>query len=196
MNTFVRCSCAALFAGGLFVAAGPGRAAGPDFSLIAKLPAREVAAKKTAHQGWDSGATTKILDATNEYNNALTAMITELVTAYYGKAKVTKEDVTAYVKTLNSAATFRHKLDNPTNEDRGAMDSLEAPSVVSSDLEDTVEQMVEAVTADDEHFDYPTWEKRWEEARKTGDLPEKETAAAPGTTASKNAPTEKRNPAD
>lgn len=145
------------------------RAADPDFSLLQKLPEREVAAKKTAHQGWDSGNTTKMLDATSVYNDALTGMITDLAAAYYGKAKITKEDVAAYVKTLKAAAEFRHKLDNPTNEDRGTEDRLEAPASVSSDLEETVAQMVQAVTDDNEKFDYPGWEKKWTAALKTGD---------------------------
>lgn len=141
----------------------------PSFALIEKLPERETAAKKTAHEGWDSGVTPKMMAATAAYNDTLTAMVTDLASAYYGKAKVTKEDVAGYVKTLKAAAEFRHRLDNPTAEDRGTLDALEAPSVVSNDLEDTVDQMVEAVSEADEHFDFSGWEKRWNDAKKTGD---------------------------
>ena len=160
------------YGGWMLMMAGTSQAAGPDFSLVQKLPEREIAAKKTAHVGWDSGVTAKMLDATAAYNEALTGMMNDLVAKYYGKAKITKEDVSAYVKTLHAAADFRHRLDNPTNEDRGTADALEAPNVVSNDLEDTVEQMAEGATQDDEHFDIAGWEKRWEEAKKTGDKEE------------------------
>ena len=185
MKNFARYSIAALFLGSLFGTALPVRAADPDFALINKLPERETAAKKAAHTGWDTNAPARMLAATGGYNDALTAMISDLATTYYGKAKVTKEDVSAYVKTLKSAAEFRHRLDNPTNEPLDSLDTLEVPSVVSNDLEDTVEQMVEAVTGESEHFDYAAWEKRWVEARKAGDIPEKEaaTAAIPEATA-------------
>lgn len=168
------------------------KASKPDYSLLEKLPDREIAAKKTAHTGWDSGVTSKMLDATTGYTEALTGMVADLAATYYGKAKVTKEEVASYVKTLKAAADFRHRLDNPTNEDRGSMDALEAPSVVSSDLEDTIDQMVQAVTDGDEHFDYEKWEKRWDEARKTGD------AAAPEETpeADRGEKTVKPNPTE
>ena len=210
MKNFVR-GCGMVIAVGWMVAeALPGRAADPDFALIQKLPEREIAAKKTAHEGWDSGARTKMLAATDAYNDALTGMVTDLAAAYYGKAKVTKEEVAAYVKTLRAAAEFRHRLDNPTNELPDAMDALEAPSVVSNDLEDTVEQMVGAVSGDDEKFDYPAWEKRWEDAKKTGDKPEetvpmgKKAGDKPeevlptgkAATDTKGAPTEKRDKPD
>ena len=170
--------------------------AAPDFSLVQKLPEREIAAKKAAHLGWDSGVMGKMLDATAAYNEALTGMVNDLAAAYYGKAKVTKEDVAAYVKTLHAAADFRHRLDNPANEDRGTADALEAPSVVSNDLEDTVEQMAEAVTGDDEHFDVAAWEKRWEEAKKFGDQADKALVAptpAGADAAPKGTPPETRD---
>ena len=122
----------------------------------------------------------KMLAATTAYNDALTAMVSDLAATYYGKAKLTKEDVAAYVKTLKSAAEFRHRLDNPTNEPTDSLDALEAPSVVSNDLEDTIEQMVEAVSGDSDKFDFAAWEKQWETARKTGDKPEQAEAGARG----------------
>ena len=178
----------------------------PNFALVEKLPEREIAAKKTAHDGWDSNVRPKMLAATDAYNDALTGMVTDLVTTYYGKARVTKEDVAAYVKSLKSAAEFRHRLDNPSNDPVDTLDALEAPSVVSNDLEDTIEQMVEAVSSDDEKFDYPGWEKRWEAAKKTGDKPDEVAPTGAVTTAPKGAtgavaapqdtPPEKRDKAD
>ena len=175
----------------------------PNFILAEKLPEREIAAKKTAHEGWDSGLRPKMLAATDAYNDALTGMVADLAATYYGKARVTKEDVAAYVKSLKSAAEFRHRLDNPSNDPVDNLDALEAPSVVSNDLEDTVEQMVEAaISSDDEKFDYPGWEKRWEAARKAGDKPEEVApvgapkGAAGAVTAPKNTPPEKRDKAD
>ena len=173
MNNFTRFSGLAVSVGWMGACALPVHADDkPNFALIEKLPEREVAAKKTAHAGWDSGVRPKMLAASDAYNEALAGMATDLATAYYGKAKVTKEDMAAYVKTLKAAAEFRHRLDNPSNDPVDSLDALDAPSVVSNDLEETIEQMVEAVSSDDEKFDYPGWEKRWDAARKTGDKPE------------------------
>ena len=199
MKTFARGSGLVLAVGWLVAGAWPGWASDPDFALIQKLPERETAAKKTAHEGWDSNVRTKMLAATDAYNDALTGMVTDLAAAYYGKAKVTKEDVAAYVKTLRAAAEFRHRLDNPTDEPVDTLDVLEAPSVVSNDLEDTIEQMVGAVSGDGEKFDYAAWEKRWEEARRTGDKAEEIVPmkkAAEGAKDAKSAPPEKRDKPD
>ena len=206
MKIFARLAGAVLLLGVSAVTVLPGRAADPDFTLIQKRPEREVAAKKAAHAGWDTNAPTKMLAATDAYNEALTGMVSELAATYYGKAKVTKEDVAAYAKTLRSAAEFRHRLDNPTNEPMDSMDVLEAPSVVSSDLEDTIEQMVGAVSGDSEKFDFDAWEKSWDAAKKTGDKPEETMPVGkvpggekglPGAAATpKGTPTEKRDKAD
>ena len=186
MNNLTRFSGLAVSAGWMCAGALPVRADDkPNFALIEKLPEREVAAKKTAHEGWDSGVRPKMLAASDAYNDALAGMATDLAAAYYGKAKVTKEAMAAYVKTLKSAAEFRHRLDNPSNDPVDSLDALEAPSVVSNDLEETIEQMVEAVSSDDEKFDYPGWEKRWETARKTGDKPEEVAPVGAATAAQK-----------
>ena len=197
MKNFVRFAKIALSVGVFYTSALPVQADDkPNFALVEKLPERESAAKKTAHEGWDSGVTAKMLAATNAYNDALTSMLNDLAAAYYAKAKLTKEEVAAYVKALRSTAEFRHKIDNPAAEDRGTLDALEAPGLVSNDLEDTIEQMAQTVTQDDEKFNAAAWEKRWTEAKNTGDTDPTAASPAPAVPAAgKSTPAATAKPA-
>ena len=137
-----------------------------DYTLIEQLPKGLAAAKTQSHKGWDSGVTSEMNQATYDYNNALVAIIKDLVSTYYPKEFLTEEEIDGYLKALYDMHRFKESAANPSGESRGTAASLEVPSEVSGDLENTISDMVEAIAKDDPKFDYKGWKKRWQQAQK------------------------------
>ncbi|HJX24768.1 MAG TPA: hypothetical protein VJ252_01320 [Chthoniobacterales bacterium] len=137
-----------------------------DYKLIEQLPKKLADAKTQGHKGWDSGVTSAMKEATYDYNNALVAIIKDLVSTYYPKEFLTEEEIDGYLKALYDMHRFKESAANPSGESQGTAASLEVPSVVSGDLENTISDMVEAIATDDPKFDYKGWKKRWQQAQK------------------------------
>ncbi len=133
-----------------------------DYPLIEKLPERLADAETQGHKGWDSGVTAVMKKATYRFNDALTAMIKDLVSAYYPKGFVSKEEIDGYLKALYTMRRFKQNAANPAGEFQGTAASLEVPADVSGDLENTISDMVNAIVTEDPKFDYKGWKKRWQ----------------------------------
>ena len=137
-----------------------------DYTLIEQLPKKLAEAKTRGHKGWDSGVTSTMKEATYDYNNALVAIIKDLVSTYYPKEFLTEEEIDGYLKALYDMHRFKESAANPSGESQGTAASLEVPSDVSGDLENTISDMVEAIVTDDPKFDFKGWKKRWQQAQK------------------------------
>jgi hypothetical protein len=135
-----------------------------DFKLINSLPQRLTEAKAAAQKGWDSGVTATMKNATYQYNNALGKMITDLIQTYYPKDFVPKEDIQNYLKALYTIHRFKQDAANPSGESQGTMAGLDVLSEVSTELEQTVADMVEAILTDDPNL-LQKWQKKWEAAK-------------------------------
>jgi hypothetical protein len=139
---------------------------GKDYQLIEQLPKKLAQAQAEGHKGWDTGNTLAMKEATHRYNDTLTSLIKELASAYYPKKFITKEEIDGYLKALYTIHRFKQNATNPTGEFQGTVASLEVPSSVSDDLENTISGMVEAIVVDDPKFDFEGWKKKWQEAKK------------------------------
>jgi hypothetical protein len=137
-----------------------------DLKMINQLPGRLARASKEAHQGWDTGVTATMKNASYKFNEELAAMIKDLVATYYPKDQISAEDITDYLKALYATHRFKQNAGNPSGEPLGTMAGLEVLGEVSDELERTVAEMVKAIAADDGKFDFKSWEKKWEQATK------------------------------
>jgi hypothetical protein len=137
-----------------------------NYTLIEQLPKRLADAKMQSRKGWDSGVTSTMKEATYDYNNALVANIKDLVRTYYPKEFLTEEEIDGYLKALYDMHRFKESAANPSGESHGTAASLDVPSIVSGDLENTISDMVKAIVSDDPKFDFKGWKKKWQQAQK------------------------------
>lgn len=151
----------------LGVCASIATACGKDYALINALPKRVTVALIEGHKGWDTGATGKMVTATNKYNDTLLEMITDLVKTYYPEELVSKKDTSEYLTALYTVRSFSQKV-SPTEADEGSLGRLNVPSEVTDDLQATITKMVQSITAEDSSFSYAKWQKQWDEALKKG----------------------------
>jgi len=107
-----------------------------------------------------------MIDATKHYNDILIVMINELVKTYYPKGTLEKEEINDYLKALYTIHGFKQSAKNPSGEFQGTITYLDVPSGVSEDLENTISEMVEAVTTDDSAFDFKKWKTSWDKVLK------------------------------
>ena len=139
-----------------------------DGQLIFALPARLEAARKASQEGWDSGVTLQMQEATRKYNDALKSMILDLNRTYYAEP-AGQEEIDAYVEALGTVGQFERAADNPRNELQGSIVPVEAGLAVSDRLEKTVGKMVEALIGEDTQYSLEDWRKQWQAALgKTG----------------------------
>jgi len=120
-------------------------------------------------EGWDSGNTPAMKEATDHYNDALIGLIAKLVKTYYPNKWIEENQIKNYISGLYAVHDFEQLAHNPTGEYQGTIAMLDAPAHVSSDLETMVCDMVKAITSDDSRFSYKAWKKRWDQATKAGD---------------------------
>ena len=137
-----------------------------DYSLIKQLPHRLSDAQKQGHKGWDSGNTGTMREATYRYNDALVAMIKDMVKTYYPRGFLPADQIDGYLKALYTIHRFKQNAENPTGEFQGTMSYLDVPAAVSEDLENTISDMIQAIVTDDPVFDYKQWKKSWQQARR------------------------------
>ena len=135
-----------------------------DYGLIQQLPAKLAKDRNEARKGQASGVTATMKNATYAYNNALEAMIKELLAAYYPKDYISDESIDDYMKALYTMRHFRHDAVDPAGEDGGTMAGLEVAGDVSGDLEEMVADMVQAIVKKDAKFDYKAWKTKWDQA--------------------------------
>lgn len=139
-----------------------------DGQLIFELPARAEAARKTAKEGWDSGVTADMVEATVQYNEALKSMILDLNKTYYVEP-AGAEEIGAYVSALGTVDQFERAASNPRNQASGTIVSVEAGAQISDALEKTISQMVFALIGEDKHYSFADWKKQWQAAIKPGE---------------------------
>lgn len=147
-----------------------------DGQLIFELPGRVEAASKASMEGWDSGVTAEMVQATSKYNDALEAMILDLNRTYYAEP-AGQESIDEYVAALARVGQFERAAANPRNEAQGTIVSVDAGMALSEALEKTIEKMVEALIGEDTQYSLADWQKQWKAALgKTG---EAESAESP-----------------
>lgn len=140
-----------------------------DGQLIFELPSRLQAARKASREGWDSGVTAQMVQATSNYNDTLKAMILDLNRTYYAEP-AGQESIDDYVAALATVGQFERAAGNPRNEAQGTIVSVDAGMAVSAALEKTIEKMVEALIGGDAHYSLADWQKQWKAALgKTGE---------------------------
>ncbi|CAN5445152.1 hypothetical protein BH09VER1_BH09VER1_54360 [soil metagenome] len=138
-----------------------------DFTLLNQLPGKVTAARAQSQPGWDTGNTSAMKEATYQYNNALASLINALASTYYPKDFLPPTDTADYLKALYSVRRFQQAIDNPSGESQGTLSYLDVPSAVSTDLEDTIARMVQAIAAQYPAFKYSDWQKKWRQALKS-----------------------------
>ena len=138
-----------------------------DLTLIQSLPKRLTAARLKSEKGWDSGVNAQMRKASSDYTNAMKAMIVELATTYYPEEHITRQSLEEYATALLAVARFRQNAQNVSGEPLGTNATLEVLDSVSTDLAAMISSMVQAITADEEKFDFQKWETRWTQAQET-----------------------------
>jgi hypothetical protein len=138
-----------------------------DLTLIQSLPKRLAAARMKSEKGWDSGVTSQMRKASSDYANVMKGMILELAKTYYPEEYITKETLEEYVTALYAVARFRQNAQNVSGEALGTNAALEVLDSVSTDLAAMISSMVQAVTSDEEKFDFAKWEARWSQAQES-----------------------------
>jgi hypothetical protein len=136
-----------------------------DLKLIKQLPQRLTEARVKAHKGWDTGVTATMKNASYQYNEVLAAMISDLIKTYYPKDQIPQENITDYLKALYTIHHFKQDTGNPSGESQGTMAGLEVISEVSTELEQTVADMVGAIVSEETDFDLKGWQKKWKKAQ-------------------------------
>ncbi|MEO6054179.1 MAG: hypothetical protein ABIP97_09220 [Chthoniobacterales bacterium] len=137
-----------------------------DYAFIDQLPKKLAQAMLQSQPGWDSGVTSEMNEATSQYNEALVAIIKDLANQYYPKDTFDKAALNDYLKSLYTVRRFKQIAANPSGEDHGTAASLDVPTEVSTDLENTISDMVQAITTDDPKFNYAKWKKHWERTQR------------------------------
>lgn len=134
-----------------------------DGQLIFALPARLEAARKASQEGWDSGVTLEMREATTKYNEALKGMILDLSRTYYAEP-AGQEEIDEYAAALATVGQFERSAANPRNDMQGSIVPVEAGLSVSDQLEKTISKMVEALIGEDTHYSLGDWQKQWNAA--------------------------------
>jgi len=135
-----------------------------DYSLIEKLPGKVAAAKAQSAKGWDSGITADMKEASYQYNKALVVLMKDLSAAYYEPDVLPPGAIDDYLKALYTTRRFVQNVTNPKNESLGTIAGLDVLGEVTSDLEKSLTDMVEAIVADDPKFKAADWRKKWMKA--------------------------------
>jgi len=92
-----------------------------------------------------------------------------LIKGYYKDKPASLKALDKYFQDLDRLVKDEVALDNPTGEDQGSIGRLSAPASITEYLTARVKSMVDSITLDKTDFDSDGWEKRWDEAVKTGD---------------------------
>jgi len=145
------------------------RVSADDFGLINALPDRMTALKKEFHTAADTGVTPKMFQATDRLNVGLKQMMRDLIKGYYKDKPASLKALDKYFQDLDRLVKDEVALDNPIGEDQGSIGRLSAPASITEYLTARVKSMVDSITLDKTDFDSDGWEKRWDEAVKTGD---------------------------
>ena len=140
-----------------------------DFGLINALPDRMAALKKEFHTAADTGVTAKMFQATDRLNVGLKQMMRDLIKGYYKDKPTSLKALDKYFQDLDRLVKDEAALDNPTGEDQGSIGKLSAFGQTTEYLTARVKSMVDSIIQDKTDFDSDGWEKRWDEAVKTGD---------------------------
>lgn len=149
-----------------------------DYRLIWELPGKLAKIELECHkgwgsgnvpEGWDSGNTAAMQDATYHYNEGLLGLIKSLAFAYYPDKWISQAEIERYGTGLYAVHRFNEKAKNPSGEFKGTMSYLDVPTSVSTDLEVAICAMVKSISADDPQFDYKRWKYQWDRAERTGD---------------------------
>jgi len=140
-----------------------------DFGLINALPDRMTALKKEFHTLADTGNTANMFQATDRLNVGLKQMMRDLIKGYYKDKPTSLKVLDKYFQDLDRLVKDEAALDNPTGEDQGSVARLSAFGQTTEYLTERVKSMVDSITLDKTDFDSDGWEKRWDEAVKTGD---------------------------
>ena len=145
------------------------RARADDFGLINALPDRMTALKKEFHTLADTGNTANMFQATDRFNVGLKQMMRDLIKGYYKDKPTSLKVLDKYFQDLDKLVKDEVALDNPTGEAQGSVARLSAFGQTTEYLTERVKSMVDSITLDKTDFDSEGWEKRWDEAVKTGD---------------------------
>ncbi len=141
-----------------------GTLAAKDYGLIQQLPTKIAKVRIETRKGQTSGVTATMKNATYDYNNAMVAMIKDLLGAYFPKDYLSDESIDNYLKALYTMRHFRHDATDPNGENGGTMGGLEVTADVSGDLEEMVTDMVQAIVKGDAKFNFKAWKRKWDSA--------------------------------
>lgn len=134
-----------------------------DGQLIFALPGKMEAARKASQEGWDSGVTVQMREATAKYNDALKGMILDLNRTYYALPAGQRE-IDEYVEALATVGQFERAAANPRDEAQVTIVPVEAGLAVSEQLEKTIGKMVEALIGEGTQYSFQDWQKQWNAA--------------------------------
>lgn len=137
----------------------------PKFAYIAQLPGLRAAAYKKAKAGWDTGVTSKMIDASQQYESELLRMCEGLAARYYPKKHFGPAGIrpllTGQMKSVEKMSLLIHDVDG---DGGGTINPVMAEGDVMAFLESTVRNMVSQVTMSDDQFDFKRWEALWNKA--------------------------------
>lgn len=161
-RTGLRFSTVRLFL--IVLVGGAGLLRATDFSLINQLPAKVASAREKSAKGWDTGVTSKMREASYDYNNILVELMNSLAVTYYKPEVLSPLAIDDFVKALYTTRRFQQNVTNPNDESLGSVAGLEILDGATEDLQKTLLDMVEAVVGDDPAFDAADWRKKWDAA--------------------------------
>ncbi len=133
-----------------------------DYTVINKLPERRQAAGQASEAGWNSMATRDLKGSTASYEDALVAMMADLIKAYYPEHILKPEQAQEYAGSLSTTRFFEMYAGNPSGRVWGNEESLEVMTEITDKLEAMIEQMVGEIVQERKDFDFEAWKAKWE----------------------------------
>lgn len=129
---------------------------------INSLPERRKELRRIAQPEWDSGVTSRMVQASYNYIDALQAILTTLAN-YYPEGHFDSMDLHRFFSEQISSRFKWHRshVDLGWPGSRGTIINVICSGNVVGDVEKMVEDMVMSLVAYDDEFDWKGWPIRW-----------------------------------
>lgn len=129
---------------------------------INSLPERKEALLKRAKPEWDSGVTSRMVQASYEYIDALSGILANIA-SFYPEGHFGEQEPQEFFSQQVAARFAWHRIHaEPEGPGTGGtIVNVMCCGRVQTDLEKMVEDMVMSIVGYDEDFDWHSWPSRW-----------------------------------
>jgi hypothetical protein len=134
----------------------------PSLSYINSLPAFKTELLKHAQPEWNSGVTSRMVQANYDYIDALESILVTLANYYSPKQFGTESPQRFFSTAIASRFTWHRTYAEPDGPGTGGtIINIICGSNVIADVERMIEDFVMSLVGNSEEFDQKNWSLRW-----------------------------------